>query len=90
VQTEIDVVGCNICSLLSTSVYGIVEKFFMNKRGYCVSVERGAGSGNYCLNFINIGIPLNIEILMADIFKNSIFGENWELLLWIQKTFQPS
>ena len=44
-----------------------------------------AGSKNYCHNFINIGIPLKIEILMADFFKNSIFGENYDLLPWIQK-----
>jgi hypothetical protein len=54
------------------------------------SGERGAGilragSRNYCQNFINIGILLKIEILMTDFFKNSIFGENYDLLLWVQK-----
>jgi hypothetical protein len=38
------------------------------------SGERGAGilragSGNYCQNFINIGILLKIEILIADFSK---------------------
>jgi hypothetical protein len=56
------------------------------ERGYCASVERGAGSRNYCQNFINIGILLKIEILMTDFFKNSIFGENYDLLLWVQKS----
>jgi hypothetical protein len=27
---------------------------------------------------------------MAIFFKNSIFGENWDLLPWMQKTLQPS
>jgi hypothetical protein len=45
---------------------------------------------NYCHNFINIRFPLKIEILIADFFKVSIFGENWDLLPWIQKTLQPS
>jgi hypothetical protein len=57
--------------------------------------ERGvgilrAGSKNYCQNFINIGIPLKIEILMADFFKNSIFGEIYDLLPWVQKSLLPS
>jgi hypothetical protein len=57
--------------------------------------ERGAGilragSRNYCQNLINIGFPLKIEILMEDFFKISIFGENWDLLLWNQMTLQPS
>jgi hypothetical protein len=59
------------------------------------SGERGvgilrAGSRNYCQNFINIGFPLKIEILIADFSKISIFDENRDLLPWIQKTLQPS
>jgi hypothetical protein len=61
------------------------------EQGYCASMERGAGilragSRNYYQNFINIGILLKIEILMTDFFKNSIFGENYDLLSWIQKS----
>jgi hypothetical protein len=65
----------------------IIVRVWSGERG--VGILR-VGSGNYCQNFINIGIPLKIEILMADVFKNSIFGKNWDLLPWIQKTFQPS
>jgi hypothetical protein len=49
-----------------------------------------AGSRNYCQNFINIGIPLKIEILMANFLKNYIFGENYNLLSWIQKSLLSS
>jgi hypothetical protein len=57
--------------------------------------ERGAGilrvgSRNYCQSFLNIEIPLKIEILMAIFSKNSISGENWDLLPWMQKTLQPT
>jgi hypothetical protein len=39
----------------------------LGERGYCASVERGAGilragSRNYCPSLINIEIPLKIEI----------------------------
>jgi hypothetical protein len=59
------------------------------------SGEQGAGilrvgSRNYCQSFLNIEIPLKIEILMAIFSKNSISGENWNLLPWMQKTLQPS
>jgi hypothetical protein len=59
------------------------------------SEEQGAGilrvgSRNYCQSFLNIEIPLKIEILMAIFSKNSISGENWDLLPWMQKTLQPS
>jgi hypothetical protein len=66
------------------------------------SEERGAGSEewgagilraesrNYCQIFFNIGFLLKIEILKSDFFFKSIFGENWNLLPWIQKTLQPS
>jgi hypothetical protein len=72
------------------------------ERGYCTSVERGTGSGergagilraetkNYCQSFLNIEIPLKIEISMAIFSKNSISSENWDLLPWMQKTLQPS
>jgi hypothetical protein len=59
------------------------------------SGERGAGilragSRNYCQSFLNIEIPLKIEILMAIFLKKTIFGESWDLLLWMRKTLQPS
>jgi hypothetical protein len=39
-----------------------------------------SGEQELLLNFINIGIPLKIEILMAIFFKNYIFGESYDLL----------